>query len=138
MNKIYIDVSNLLTVRFVTGIQRVVRNVLMEFLKTEPEKYCLLAYEYGVRGFLEVDRELFIEVYSGKKEAEKKTRLTRTPPEKIIEKIEKLEAKKKQLNDSCYLEENYTSPEKMKEIQSEISQTESQLEKLYQELDLAL
>ena len=73
-----------------------------------------------------------------KKEAEKKTRLTRTPPEKIIEKIEKLEAKKKQLNDSCYLEENYTSPEKMKEIQSEISQTESQLEKLYQELDLAL
>ena len=77
MNKIYIDVSNLLTVRFVTGIQRVVRNVLMEFLKTEPEKYCLLDYEYGVRGFLEVDRELFIEVYSGKKEAEKKELLTK-------------------------------------------------------------
>ena len=77
MNKIYIDVSNLLTVRFVTGIQRVVRNVLMEFLKTEPEKYCLLDYEYGIRGFLEVDRELFIEVYSGKKEAEKKELLTK-------------------------------------------------------------
>ena len=37
MKRIYIDVSHLLMVRFVTGIQRVVRNVLMEFLKTEPE-----------------------------------------------------------------------------------------------------
>lgn len=75
--KIYIDVSNLLTVRFVTGIQRVVRNVLMEFLKTEPERYCLLNYEYGARGFVEVNRELFHEVYSGKKEAEKKELLTK-------------------------------------------------------------
>ena len=68
----------------------------------------------------------------------KKTRLTRESPEKIMEKIEKAEAKKKELSDSCYLEENYSSPEKMKKIESEISRLDATLEKLYADLDLAM
>lgn len=68
----------------------------------------------------------------------KKTRLTRESPEKIMEKIEKAEAKKKELSDSCYLEENYSDPEKMKKIESEISRLDATLEKLYADLDLAM
>ena len=68
----------------------------------------------------------------------KKTRLTRESPEKIMEKIEKAEAKKKELTDSCYLEENYTDAKKMKKIEDEIASLESQLEKLYADLDMAI
>lgn len=68
----------------------------------------------------------------------KKTRLTRESPEKILEKIDTAERKKKQLSDSCYLEENYTDPEKMKKLADEISKLEKDLEALYSELDLAM
>lgn len=73
-----------------------------------------------------------------KEENIKKTRLTRESPEKIMEKIEKAEKKKKELTDSCYLEENYTDQDKMKRISEEIAKLETQLEKLYQDLDLAM
>lgn len=69
---------------------------------------------------------------------QKRTRLTRESPEKILEKIERAEAKKKALDDSCYLEENYTDPEKMKAIESESKALSDELEKLYAELDLAM
>lgn len=68
----------------------------------------------------------------------KKTRLTRESPEKIMEKIEKAEAKKKELTDSCYLEENYSDAKKMKKIEDEIASLESQLAKLYSDLDMAI
>ena len=68
----------------------------------------------------------------------KKTRLTRESPEKIMEKIEKLEAKKKELSDSCYLEENYSDAKKMESISSEIAKLDEQLNKLYADLDLAM
>jgi ATP-binding cassette, subfamily F, member 3 len=75
-----------------------------------------------------------------KKQAEpvKKTRLTRESPEKIMEKIDKLEKKKKELSDSCYLEENYSSADKMKAISDEIAKIDAQLEKAYADLDLAM
>ena len=68
----------------------------------------------------------------------KKTRLTRESPEKLMEKIDKLEKRKKELSDSCYLEENYTSTEKMNAISSEIGKIDQQLEKLYSDLDLSM
>ncbi len=68
----------------------------------------------------------------------KKTRLTRESPEKLMEKIDKLEKKKKELSDSCYLEENYTSGEKMDEISREMAKVDQQLEKLYADLDLSI
>jgi ATP-binding cassette subfamily F protein 3 len=68
----------------------------------------------------------------------KKTRLTRESPEKIMEKIDRAEKKKKELTDSCYLEENYSDPEKMKQIENEIAKLDATLEKLYADLDLAM
>lgn len=68
----------------------------------------------------------------------KKTRSTREAPEKIMEKIDRLEKRKKELDDSCYLEENYSDPEKMKKIQSEQADITSKLEKLYADLEKAI
>lgn len=76
MRNIYIDVSNLLEVRYVTGIQRVVRNVLLEFLKMRPEQLRLLCYVYGRRGFVEVDRVLFYQRYVEGKELKRDETLT--------------------------------------------------------------
>lgn len=73
-----------------------------------------------------------------KEEPIKKTRLTRESPEKIMEKIDKLEKRKKELSDSCYLEENYSSTEKMNAISAEITKLDAQLEKLYSDLDLSM
>ena len=77
-----------------------------------------------------------------KEKAEKKTetkkRLTREPPEKIMERIDKSEAKKKELTDACYLEENYSDPEKMKKISGEIASLDETLRRLYAELELAM
>ncbi len=77
-----------------------------------------------------------------KEKAEKKTetkkRLTREPPEKIMERIDKSEAKKKELTDACYLEENYSDPEKMKKISDEIASLDENLRRLYAELELAM
>lgn len=68
----------------------------------------------------------------------KKTRSTREAPEKIMEKIDRLEKRKKELDDSCYLEENYSNQEKMKKIQSEQADITSKLEKLYADLEKAI
>lgn len=73
-----------------------------------------------------------------KEENSKKTRFIRESPEKIMDKIDKAEKKKKELSDSCYLEENYSDPEKMQKISDEIAKLEKQLEKLYSDLDLAM
>lgn len=68
----------------------------------------------------------------------KKTRLTRTPPEKILEKIDKLEKKKKEVVDSCYLEENYSDTNKMKQIENELKELEKNINSLYEELNLSM
>ena len=68
----------------------------------------------------------------------KKTRLTRESPEKIIEKIDRLETKKKELSNACYLEENYTDPKKMAQIEEEMKKIDADLSKLYSDLDLAM
>ena len=68
----------------------------------------------------------------------KKTRLTRESPEKIMEKIDRFEKKKKELTDSCYLEDNYTDAKKMKAIEDQIQSLDEELEKLYSDLDLAM
>lgn len=72
------------------------------------------------------------------KKMETKKRLTRESPEKIMERIDKSEAKKKELSDACYLEENYSNPEKMKKISDEIASLDETLHRLYTELELAM
>ncbi len=68
----------------------------------------------------------------------KKTRLTRESPEKILEKIDRAEKKKKELTDACYLEDNYTDNKKMSELESQIAKLDQELEKLYEDLNLAM
>ncbi len=68
----------------------------------------------------------------------KKSRLTRESPEKILEKIDRAEKKKKTCCDACYLEENYTDNDKMKALEEEIQKLDQELEKLYEDLDLAM
>ena len=105
-----------------------------ELLKIMNEEKELLELETKQR------REERQQILQQKKEEKpvKKTRLTRESPEKIMEKIEKAETKKKELTDSCYLEENYTDATKMKKIEDEIAQLETTLAKLYEDLDLAI
>lgn len=72
-----------------------------------------------------------------KKKAEvpeaKKTRLTRESPEKILEKIDRAEKKKKACVDACYLEENYTDPNKMKALEEEIASLDKSLENRFKQ-----
>ncbi len=68
----------------------------------------------------------------------KKTRLTRESPEKILEKIDRAEKKKKELTDACYLEDNYTDSKKMSELESQIAKLDAELAKLYDDLNLAM
>ncbi len=67
-----------------------------------------------------------------------RTRKTRESPEKIMEKIDRLEQRKKALDESCYLEENYTDPGKMAAITAEIEELNDKISKLYDELENAI
>ena len=68
----------------------------------------------------------------------KKTRTTREPPEKIMEKIDRLENRNHELDEACYLEENYTDKEKMRLIDEEKSKNAEKLKYLYEELEKSL
>lgn len=63
MQKRYIDISNLLAVDFLTGIQRVTRNVILELLKIDKERYVLLCCS-STNEFSLIDNDLFIAFYS--------------------------------------------------------------------------
>lgn len=69
--KLYLDVTNLTQVDFLTGIQRVVRELTVRFLKDERLEVILLAYSEKMKGFEEVDTacfENYFEKGAGKKE----------------------------------------------------------------------
>lgn len=61
--KIYIDVSNLMTVDFVTGIQRVVREVVVRMLKEDSLETILLVSPRGQEHFYILDNEKFFDFF---------------------------------------------------------------------------
>ena len=69
---------------------------------------------------------------------ERRTRKTRESAEKIMEKIDRLERRKKELDEACYLPENYTDAAKMAKIQQERDSLEKPLSELYEELEKAM
>lgn len=79
MRKIYIDVTSLLEVNFITGIQRVVRNVILEMVKVIPEQLVLLSYSGKDNVFKILDQKGFLAflLYGGDKDIF--TRQTVTP-----------------------------------------------------------
>lgn len=66
MKNIYIDVTSLTEVGFTTGIQRVVRSVLLELEKKISDQLILLAYSSKNGCFVKVDQKRFFDFYSGK------------------------------------------------------------------------
>jgi ATP-binding cassette subfamily F protein 3 len=69
---------------------------------------------------------------------EKKTRLTREPPEKILEKIDKAETKKKELTDLCALPEYYNDPAKLAQVSQELDSVTQEITALYDDLSKAM
>lgn len=66
MKKIYIDVTSMVSVDFITGIQRVVRSVLLEMEKMIPERLVLLAYSMDKKGFVKINNSAFFDFYRKK------------------------------------------------------------------------
>lgn len=71
-------------------------------------------------------------------ENKKKTRQTRESPEKIMEKIDRLEKKQAELEGMCSLEEVYSDPSKLKEVDDKLEEVKEQISLLYEELDKAM
>lgn len=61
--KIYIDVTNLLKVSFLTGIQRVVREVVLRLLQREEQEIVLLSYNEGYHLYQKADTERFFSYF---------------------------------------------------------------------------
>ena len=59
--KLYIDVSNLIKVDFITGIQRVVREILMRILDNKELELYLMVYSYQNDSFQLVNNQKFYE-----------------------------------------------------------------------------
>ena len=61
--KIYIDLSNLMIVDFVTGIQRVVREVVLRMLENKKNEYILMTYSFRKNSFQQLDNEKFYDYF---------------------------------------------------------------------------
>ena len=105
---------------------------LVKIIQEEKEK---ISEENEIKK--EEKKAAFLEKKEEKAEV-KKTRLTRESPEKILEKIDRAEKKKKELTDACYLEDNYTDANKMSELEKQIKKLDEELSKLYEDLNLAM
>lgn len=69
--KIYLDITNLMQVNFLTGIQRVVREITIRFLRDERLEINLLAYSETLNSFEFMDNRCFYDYFvngHGKKE----------------------------------------------------------------------
>lgn len=105
---------------------------LVKIIQEEKEK---ISEENEIKK--EEKKAAFLEKKEEKAEV-KKTRLTRESPEKILEKIDRAEKKKKEFTDACYLEDNYTDASKMSELEKQIKKLDEELSKLYEDLNLAM
>ena len=63
--KYYIDLSNLLTVDFVTGIQRVAREIMVRLAGNPQHEFVLLTYSGRIGGFLRIDNAQFLAYFRG-------------------------------------------------------------------------
>lgn len=70
--KIYVDVTNLMAVNFVTGIQRVVREIVLRMIKDQNIETVLITYSVGTDEFNVLDNEKFYRYFKeneGEKDA---------------------------------------------------------------------
>ena len=62
--KFYIDLSNLMLVDFLTGIQRVVREVTVRLLENKEHEFILLSYSHRKKAFQRLNNERFIRYFT--------------------------------------------------------------------------
>lgn len=62
--KIYIDLSNLMLVDFVTGIQRVVREITARIVNESSHEFCLMTYNFRKNAFQKLSNELFVRYFT--------------------------------------------------------------------------
>lgn len=67
--KFYIDLTNLLSVDFVTGIQRVAREITVRLLEHPEHEWHLLRWSERSQGWLELDNVLFLRYFKGDPDA---------------------------------------------------------------------
>ena len=63
MKKIYTDLSNLMKVNFITGIQRVVREIIVRMIESGKFDLVLMTYVPEKRVFLRLDNEKFYDCF---------------------------------------------------------------------------
>jgi hypothetical protein len=67
--KFYIDLTNLLSVDFVTGIQRVAREITIRLLEHPEHEWHLLCWSERIGCWLELDNERFLRYFRGDADA---------------------------------------------------------------------
>ena len=88
--KVYIDITCLLRVNYVTGIQRVVREVVLQMLSHQRLKLVLLKACGGIGQYTRVDNDAFVCRYAGNGDSSvdpdtgKRVRLERMTPEDVF------------------------------------------------------
>lgn len=65
MQTIYVDVTQLTRIAYLTGIQRVVRSISLEMYKMIPEKLCFISFDDDISQYKIVDSERFIQFIKG-------------------------------------------------------------------------
>ena len=65
MQTIFVDVTNLTKVDFLTGIQRVVGNLSLEMYKVIPEKLTFISFNEDISRFEVLDSDNFIKYIKG-------------------------------------------------------------------------
>ncbi len=65
--KIYIDLTNLMTVDFVSGIQRVVREIVVRMLKNDAHEFVLMVYSFRKNAFQLLDNAKFVDYFTAGK-----------------------------------------------------------------------
>lgn len=61
--KVFIDVSNLITVDFITGIQRVVREIVLRMLKAQNFDITLMNYNVNIKKYEVIDNQKFLDYF---------------------------------------------------------------------------
>ena len=82
--KFYIDLTSLISVDFVTGIQRVAREITVRLLEHTEHEWHLLRWSERINCWLELDNDRFLRYFGGDEDA-RPGMVTQTPvtPEAI-------------------------------------------------------
>lgn len=88
--KVYIDLTNLMTVNFLTGIQRVVKEIVVRMLENKTHELVLLAYYPTRNAYQKLDNAAFYACYANGEDCKERIRtpehldFTEIPPRSVF------------------------------------------------------